>query len=100
MTPPTDGKKLDGHSTKSMEPVSLQRGFAMSAETLFDAWLDPTTMQQWMLGGAEATSRRVTCEARVGGRFSVLDLLNGEASDHFGQYRVVERPTRLVFTLR
>lgn len=41
----------------------------------------------------------VKSDRRVGGRFSILERNHGEMIDHYGFYREINRPHRLVFTL-
>lgn len=76
--------------------VVVRRTIAASAEDLFDAWLDPEALAIWMRPG---TIRKTTAkvEARVGGRYEIL--MQGESDyPHTGEYRVIDRPRRLVFT--
>lgn len=76
--------------------VVVRRTIAASAEDLFDAWLDPDALAVWMRpSGIAKTS--ATVDARVGGRYEIV--MQGEtAFPHTGEYRVIDRPRRLVFT--
>jgi uncharacterized protein YndB with AHSA1/START domain len=80
--------------------VSVSRHFNVSPERLFDAWLDPEMIGNWMFGPAlrEEEVLRVVADARVGGSFSFLVRRQGQEIDHVGKYREIDRPRRLVFT--
>jgi uncharacterized protein YndB with AHSA1/START domain len=77
--------------------VVVRRVIAASADDLFDAWLDPEALAQWMRPGTiNSTVARV--EPRVGGSYEIT--MQGQSGPivHKGVYRVIERPKRLVFT--
>lgn len=74
--------------------------FAVPAERVFDAWLNPALIGQWMFGPAlrEEEVVQITVDGRVGGRFSFVVRRQGQAIDHVGEYLELARPRRLVFT--
>lgn len=80
--------------------VSLHRTFKVPAERVFDAWLTPRLLGQWMFGPRVRDENviRLDVDPRVGGRFSMLVDRNGQRIDHVGEYRVVDRPRHLEFT--
>jgi uncharacterized protein YndB with AHSA1/START domain len=80
--------------------VRLARRFNASPERVFDAWLDPKLIGQWMFGKAlrEEEVLRIAVDARVGGAFSFLVRRGGQEIDHIGRYLAIERPKRLAFT--
>jgi uncharacterized protein YndB with AHSA1/START domain len=83
-------------STPSVAVV-VRRVIAASAEDLFDAWLDPEALAQWMRPGTiNSTVARV--EPRVGGAYEITMQGQSGPIEHKGVYRVIERPKRLVFT--
>lgn len=76
--------------------------FSVSAERVFDAWVDPIKVRAWMklphpVGGLRDI-RRVEIDARVGGRFLFSDMRAAGEAVHWGEYRVLDRPRLLVFT--
>lgn len=85
-------------------PSSLEvraiRYFEAAPERVFDAWLVPRVLGQWMFGPhvRQENVVRLDVDPRVGGRFSLKVERNGEIIDHVGQYLEIERPHRLVFT--
>lgn len=80
--------------------VRVVRRFAAPAQRVFDAWLTPRLLGQWMFGPAvrEENVLRLDIDPRVGGTFSMLVERHGEKIDHLGTYLEIERPHRLVFT--
>ena len=66
-------------------------------EEVFDAWTDAGSLAAWMAPGSVRRAV-VELDARVGGRFRIV--MQGPDCDHphEGEYLVVERPRRLVFT--
>lgn len=77
--------------------VVVRRTIAASAEELFDAWLDPASASEIMRPGGGAPAE-VVIDARVGGAFSILMHGATKPHPHRGTYRVIDRPSRLVFT--
>ncbi len=86
-------------ATGAQSPARITRSFAVAPEVLFDAWIQPQRMRRWMFVGATNTIEKVTSDRRVGGQFSVLERGGGQLILHYGRYRLIDRPNRLVFTL-
>ena len=80
--------------------VRATRYFEASPERVFDAWLVPRTLGQWMFGPRvrEENVVRLDVDPRVCGSFSLKVERNGQIVDHVGQYLEIERPRRLAFT--
>lgn len=83
-----------------MTRVTVKHRFAASAERVYDAWLDPEKARRFLF--ATATGEIVRCEldARVGGHYTIVDRRNGADVLHEGVYLELERPRRIVFSLR
>ena len=86
--------------TNSLAPaaVIVRRTIAASPEDLFDAWLDPEALGSWMRPGAGVHKTLAKVDPRVGGRFEINMHADSGVIPHSGEYRVIDRPRRLVFT--
>jgi uncharacterized protein YndB with AHSA1/START domain len=77
--------------------VVVRRTIPATAEELFDAWLDPQALAIWMRPGPVHRTT-ATVDARVGGRYEIVMEVDDRTIPHTGEYRVIDRPRRLVFT--
>ena len=69
-------------------------------ERVFDAWLDAKRLALFMHPGPNGRSTVVT-DPRVGGKFRIVmhhEKTPPEGVVHTGEYLLIERPSRLVFT--
>ena len=84
--------------------ATVSHRFNASPKQVFDAWLDPETVRQWMalpfepFDGGTMDVRRVEIDARVGGRFTFSDMREEGEATHWGTYLEIDRPRKLVFT--
>ena len=80
--------------------IKVTHRFSASAERVYDAFLDPEKVRQFLF--ATPTGRTVRCELepRVGGAFTIVDRRDGEDVEHLGTYLELERPKRIVFRFR
>jgi uncharacterized protein YndB with AHSA1/START domain len=87
-------------ATADRPHVRVVRRFKASAERVFDSWVKPELLEQWMfnptLRGEEVL--RIAVDARVGGMFSFAIRRNDQKINHIGKYLEINRPQRLVFT--
>lgn len=81
------------------EPFAVQvhKDFGFSPEQVFDAWLDPAMVEHWFAPELE-TMTRIDIDAREGGMFHLDQQRGDEIARHWGTYREIDRPRRLVFT--
>ncbi len=84
-------------NTGSTGTIVVKRTIPATVDELFDAWLDPESLAQWMHPGTTARST-ASVDARVGGAFEVLMHYPGKPLRHHGVYRQIERNQKLVFT--
>ena len=76
-------------------PVKLRRLLPATAEEVFAAWTDPSLMGRWLSPGGHAEAE---VDLRVGGRFRVTMVGQGQRIEHAGEYLEVDPPRRLAFT--
>jgi uncharacterized protein YndB with AHSA1/START domain len=77
--------------------IVVRRTIPATVDELFDAWLDPESLAQWMHPGTAARST-ARVDARVGGAFEVVMNYESGPRRHYGEYRVIERNKKLAFT--
>jgi uncharacterized protein YndB with AHSA1/START domain len=82
-------------ATKTLQ---VTRSFATNPECVFDAWLNPAIARRFLFATPTGEMVRVDIDARVGGKFLMVRRSDGEDVEHVGEYLVIERPRRLVFT--
>ncbi len=81
-------------------PIRIQvtRRFDASPERLFDAWLDLEMVKRFMFSPETGTLLRAEMDPRVGGRYVLTDRRADGDVQHEGEYLLIDRPRRLVFT--
>jgi uncharacterized protein YndB with AHSA1/START domain len=85
-------------STTEVMTVKVTRHFDATPERVFDAWLDPQMVRRFLFATPTGEMVRVDIDGRVGGKFLIVRRTNGDDVEHVGEYLVIERPRRLVFT--
>lgn len=82
----------------SFVTIQVNRRFDIPAERVFDAWIDPTKVREWMMAPGASEITRMEIDARVGGKFCFVVRRQREEIEHVGEYLELVRPRRLVFT--
>ncbi len=87
-------------SDETQSQIQIEHVFKASAQRVFDAWINPAIIRQWMFGTRirEETVLNIRTDAQVGGSFSFSVERNEQIIDYVGEYFIVDPPQRLVFT--
>ncbi|MCL4869057.1 MAG: SRPBCC domain-containing protein [Anaerolineae bacterium] len=80
-------------STNNELKLQITRRFAVAPDIVFDALTNPAAMKIWW--GDDAI---IEIDLRVGGRWQITRYEDGVEYIAVGEYLVVERPFRLVYT--
>lgn len=78
--------------------LEISRLIPASREKVFDAWLDPKMLAQFMTPGPDMSVPEATSDAREGGRFLVVMRAGDQDLPHAGTYKTIDRANRLAFT--
>lgn len=79
------------------DSVTVERTMRAPPQRVFEAFLDPELIKQWMNPPGLSVDR-VVVDARVGGRILVEHSLNGEPTGSFeGEYLTIDRYRELVY---
>jgi uncharacterized protein YndB with AHSA1/START domain len=79
--------------------VRIERTFAASAEDVFDAWTSPEVMRRWFHCFPDWETPEAEVDLRVGGKVRVvMRRPDGQEAGMGGEYRLIDRPHRLVMT--
>lgn len=79
--------------------VRVSRQLRASPERVFDAWLDAGKLRALLLAGGLPHCGRPEIDARIGGRFRVVQQRDTEPVEYSGEYLEIDPPHRLVFSL-
>jgi uncharacterized protein YndB with AHSA1/START domain len=79
--------------------VRIQRTFEASADDVFDAWTSEEVIRRWFKPGRDWQEASADVDLRLGGRVRVvMRAPDGTAVGAGGEYTLIERPNKLVFT--
>ncbi len=86
----------------SVEPghvLRIERTFSAPAEDVFDAWTNAEVMRRWFHREPDWSTPVAEVDLRVGGKVRiVMRRPDGSEAGAAGEFRVIDRPHRLVMT--
>ena len=77
--------------------VRVEKRFRHPPERVFDAFLDPGTVGEWLFATPAGTMERTDYDPRPGGAFAIFERRGEDLARHFGRFVEIERPSRVVF---
>ena len=77
--------------------VRVEKRFRHPPERVFDAFLDPATVGDWLFATPGGTMEKVDYDPRPGGSFAIFERRGPDPARHFGRFVEIERPSRVVF---
>jgi len=80
-----------------LHSVSVSQDYVLPLGEVFDSWLRPEALSQWLRMEAEPPSG-VEIDRRVGGAFEIRLKCAGDEVPLRGAYLEIDRPSRLMFT--
>ena len=78
--------------------VNVKRTINAPIEKVFDAWLNPETLAQFILPMPGMPEPNVENDAKEGGEFTIVMHVGEDEVPHAGKYLEINRPNKLVFT--
>ena len=88
-----------GTQEEREDRLVIRRVIHASREEVFAAWIDPESMRHWMCPGGILTAE-TQLDPRIGGSFRIVMKGPGRSVEHTGEYRIIDPPSKLVFTWR
>jgi uncharacterized protein YndB with AHSA1/START domain len=87
------------NAVASVTTLTVKRKIPAPAQKIFDAWLDPAALSEWMRPCSGTTKPSdVKADAREGGAFEIVMHPASGPVRHTGVYQTIDAPRRLVFT--
>jgi len=79
--------------------LRIERTFTASAEDVFDAWTSPEVMRRWFHCAPDWATPEAEVDLQVGGKVRVvMRRPDGTEAEMQGEYKLIDRPHRLVMT--
>jgi uncharacterized protein YndB with AHSA1/START domain len=78
--------------------VNVEKTIGAPIEKVFDAWLNPKILAQFMMPMPGMPESDVKNDVREGGSFSIIMHAGNDELPHTGKYLEIKRPDKLIFT--
>ena len=83
---------------QSLQNIAVSRHFDASPERVFDAWIDPNVVRNWLFATPAGQMMNVEIDPHAGGTFNFTERRDGQDIEHVGIYQKIDPPYRLAFT--
>lgn len=83
--------------SKDLE-LTVRKTIPASKKAVFQAWLDPKALAQFMRPAEGITAPKVETDPRVGGKFLIVMRAGEQDIEHRGEYKEIAEYDKLVFT--
>lgn len=84
-------------SPEGKHRIVARRRMPAPQEIVYEAWIDPEGMREWMCPG-DVVSADAVLDVRVGGTFRIVMRSQNQTHEHIGTYQIVDPPAKLAFT--
>lgn len=81
----------------AQDTLVIRKVISAPRQAVFDAWLDPESISHWMCPG-QMLKAEAHIDPRVGGSYRIVMKDQTRSIEHTGEYRVIQPPSKLVFT--
>ncbi len=78
--------------------VNVTKTIHAPIEKVFDAWLNPEMLSQFILPMPGMPQPQTEIDAHEGGGFTIIMQVGDDKIPHTGKYLEIDRPNKLVFT--
>ena len=78
--------------------VTVSRIINAPPRAVYEAWLNPELLAQFMIPSAEVTIPQVAVDAREGGRFTLIMAAGDKELPHSGEYKKLTPYSQIIFT--
>lgn len=77
--------------------IRVEKRFRHPARRVFDAFLDPGRVGQWLFHTPDGVMEQTDYDPTVGGGFTIAERRGDGLAHHFGRFVQIDRPHRIVF---
>lgn len=77
--------------------IRVEKRFRHSRERVFDAFLDPVRVGEWLFHTPNGIMEQTDYDPRPGGAFAIFERRGADLARHFGRFVEIQRPERVVF---
>lgn len=77
--------------------VRVEKHFRHPRERVFDAFLDPARIGDWLFHTPEGVMEKADYDPRPGGAFAIFERRGADLARHFGGFVEIDRPQRILF---